>query len=153
MFDTIEETGGSRPTETTAGSTGSKYHFTWNVGSTSDTGCHFHLMNTVHYLLIAAHVEKYKNQENTKKLELVNYFNLGQELGTWVSMRDESGFALQLHLIKQDHIYAKEQLAHLILKMVACVTHFMVAAEMFFVEGKDVSKAVHEAEIGLKKSS
>ena len=91
-------------------------------------------------------------EEENKKLEIVNFFNMGQEAGTWVNLLNNQGFASQIHVTK-GHIYTQEQLALFISIMVNSVTLFMVTAEMFFDDGIDLFKALEAAETKLKTKS
>ena len=152
MLDSMEAMGNKRPTEITP-KANHNYHFTWNAGSTTETGCHFHLFDdNSKWLKIAAQIEQYKTEEENKKLELVNFFNMGQEAGTWVNLLNNQGFALQLHVTK-GHIYTQEQLALFISIMADSVTLFIVTAQMFFNDRIDLFQAIQEAEIQLKNKS
>ena len=112
----------------------SKYHLTWNVGSTPQVGVHFHISERKGWLLLAAHVERFKREECLKKLELVNYLNLVQEMGTWVCLLKSAGFALQVHLPRNIYVYSKEALGANISWMTERCTFLMIAAEKIFRE-------------------
>ena len=129
FMDAIEGQTGVKPSEINPMAR-DKYHFMWKIGTSPESASRFHLTKMGDYLVIAAQTEKYKSYSNRALLELVNCFNLANELGAMVKLQNNRGFALQMHLFTKNHVYTKDELIHFSVKMLDRISEFIRCADL-----------------------